>query len=88
MTPAVRRDAVAHLLKTYRMSERRAYSVIERDRSTVRYVCRLPDDAELRERLRALAGERRRFGYRRLHVLFRREGHVVNRKKTHRLYRE
>lgn len=39
-------------------------------------------------RLRTLAGERRRFGYRRLHVLLRREGYVLNRKKTQRLYRE
>lgn len=49
---------------------------------------RRPNDHDLRERLRALASERRRFGYRRLHVLLRREGHVVNRKKTQRLYRE
>ena len=40
------------------------------------------------ERLRALAGERRRPGYGRLHVLLRREGRVVNRKNTQRLYRE
>ncbi|WP_411755931.1 IS3 family transposase [Sinorhizobium meliloti] len=39
-------------------------------------------------RLRTLAGERRRFEYRRLHVLLRREGYVLNRKKTQRLYRE
>jgi putative transposase len=45
-------------------------------------------DAGLRERLRALAVERRRFGYRRLHVLLRREGSVVNCKRTQRLYRE
>jgi putative transposase len=42
----------------------------------------------LRERLKELAQERRRFGYRRLHVLLRREGHVVNRKRVQRLYRE
>jgi putative transposase len=42
----------------------------------------------LRVRLRALAEERRRFGYRRLHVLLRREGHAVNRKRVQRLYRE
>ena len=41
-----------------------------------------------RERLKALAQERRRFGYRRLHVLLRREGHAVNRKRVQRLYRE
>lgn len=70
------------------MSERRACSVIGADRTSVRYRSRRPDDALLRERLRMLAGERRRFGYRRLHVLLRREGHFLNRKKTQRLYRE
>jgi transposase InsO family protein len=54
----------------------------------VRYRSFRPDDAVLRERLRALAAERRRFGYRRLHVLLRQEGHALNRKKTQRLYRE
>lgn len=58
------------------------------DRSSVRYQHRRREDAELRVRLRTLAGERRRFGYRRLHVLLRREGYVLNRKKTQRLYRE
>jgi transposase InsO family protein len=42
----------------------------------------------LRGRLRELAAEQRRFGYRRLHNLLRAEGHVLNRKKTQRLYRE
>jgi putative transposase len=88
VTPAVWREAVAHLVRTYEMSQRRACSVTGADRSMVRYQRRRPDDAELRERLRALAAERRRFGYRRLHVLLRREGHVLNRKRTQRLYRE
>ena len=57
-------------------------------RMTMRYRCRRPDDAELRQRLRALAHERRRFGYRRLHVLLRREGFIVNHKRLFRLYRE
>lgn len=70
------------------MSQRRACAATGTDRSTVRYRSRRPDDAELRERLRMLAAERRRFGYRRLHVLLRREGQVVNRKRTQRLYRE
>ena len=55
---------------------------------TVRYRSRRSNDAELRERLRALAHERRRFGYRRLHVLLRREGFIVNHKRLFRLYRE
>jgi putative transposase len=88
VTPAVRRTAVAHLAETYEMSERRACRVIAADRSSVRYRSQRPDDAALRERLRALAAERRRFGYRRLHVLLRQEGLVINRKRTQRLYRE
>ncbi|KAA5598230.1 IS3 family transposase [Blastochloris sulfoviridis] len=58
------------------------------DRSTVHYRHRRPDDAALRTRLRELAAERHRFGYRRLRILLRREGKVVNRKKIQRLYRE
>jgi len=54
----------------------------------MRYRSSRPGDAALRERLRALAGERRRFGYRRLHVLLRREGIAINCKKTQRLYSE
>ncbi|MFZ2864653.1 MAG: IS3 family transposase [Ignavibacteriaceae bacterium] len=88
VTPAARREAVAILVERHEMSERRACSVIGADRTSIRYRGRRPDDHDLRERLRALASERRRFGYRRLHVLLRREGHVVNRKKTQRLYRE
>ena len=45
-------------------------------------------DEDLRGRLRELAGQRRRFGYRRLHILLRRDGVTINRKKTQRLYRE
>ena len=88
VTPAVRRTAVAHLAEAYEMSERRACRVIAADRSSVRYRRERPDDAPVRERLRALAAERRRFGYRRLHVLLRQEGLVTNRKRTERLYRE
>ncbi len=54
----------------------------------MRYQSRRGDDAELRGKLRALAQERRRFGYRRLHILLRRDGVIINRKKTQRLYRE
>jgi putative transposase len=46
------------------------------------------DDGNLRSRLRELAQQRRRFGHRRLHILLRREGITINRKKTQRLYRE
>lgn len=88
MTPAARRDAVALLTGTYEMSERRACRVIGADRASVRYRARRPDDEGLRVRMRELAHDQRRFGYRRLHVLLKAEGRVVNMKKTERLYRE
>ena len=70
------------------MSERRACRVIDADRKSVRYRSARDDDGGLREKLRELANRRRRFGYRRLHILLRREGVMINRKKTQRLYRE
>jgi len=88
VTPAARREAVTILVKTYEMSERRACQVIGADRSSVRYASRRPDDTVLRERMKEVAHDRRRFGYRRVHVLLKAEGLVVNRKKTERLYRE
>ena len=71
VTPAAKREAVAHMRTRFAVSERRACSVIEVDRMMVRYRSTRPDDGTLRERLKALAQERRRFGYRRLHVLLR-----------------
>jgi putative transposase len=70
------------------LSERRACSLIGADRSTIRYRSCRPDDAALRGRLRALAQERRRFGYRRLFVLLRREGETAGLNRVYRLYRE
>jgi putative transposase len=88
VTPAARREVVAHLRTVFEMIERRACRVIGTDRTSIRYAPKRDDDSELRGSLKALAQERRRFGYRRLHVLLRREGHEVNRKQVQRIYRE
>jgi putative transposase len=88
VTPAARREAVAHLRLAYEVSERRACSTLGTDRTSVRYRSMRPDDASLRTRLRELAAQRRRFGYRRLHILLTREGLLMNHKKLRRLYRE
>ena len=68
------------------ISERRACSIVGADRSGYRH--RRADDAVERMRLKALAAERRRFGYRRLKVLLDREGIHMNHKKLRRLYAE
>lgn len=70
------------------MSERRACTVIAADRKMVRYRSRRPADSELRGRLRELANQRRRFGYRRLFILLRREGERSGINRIYRLYRE
>ena len=89
MTPAARRQAVAIAREEHGLSRRRACRLVGISRSVAeREPRRARDHARLRERLRALAGERRRFGYRRLHELLRREGFVANHKLVHRLYQE
>ena len=88
VTPAQRREAIVHLEAMHEMSERRACRTLGVDRSSMRYQRTKPDDADLRAQIRALAHERRRFGYRRLHVLLRREGWHVNRKRVQRIYQE
>lgn len=69
-------------------SQRRACGLVGLAPKTYRYRSRRPDDGELRCRLRQLAAERRRFGYRRLLILLRREDVAVNHKRLFRLYRE
>jgi putative transposase len=89
VTPAVRRQAVAIVQEEHGLSRRRACRLIGIARSLVeREPKRAREHAHLRERLRALAGERRRFGYRRLHELLYREGWKANHKLIERLYRE
>jgi len=88
MTPVARREAVAHLCLTYEVSQRRACRSIGVDRGSMRYRSRRPDDEAARARLRELAAVRRRFGYRRLHILLDREGSHMNHKKLRRLYAE
>jgi putative transposase len=88
VTPAQRRAAVGWLRARYAFSERRACRLVGIGRASARYRGQpAADEAVLRGRLRELAAERPRFGYRRLHALLRRGGIVVNHKRVERLYR-
>jgi len=70
------------------MSQRRACRLLGAHRRTIRYERRLAsDERKVRERLRSLAAERPRWGYRRLHVLLKREVGTINHKRVQRLYR-
>jgi putative transposase len=84
----VKRAAVAHLQARMGLSERRACQIVGADRKMIRYRSIRPPETELRQRLRDLANERRRFGYRRLFILLRREGEPSGINRIYRLYRE
>ncbi|MEZ5976753.1 MAG: IS3 family transposase [Planctomycetota bacterium] len=86
VSPASRRSVVEHFCNDFGLSERRACRLAGQSRSTQRYVRLRIDSPEFVRRLRELASERPRFGYRRLGVLLRREGHVANHKRVYRIY--
>lgn len=87
VSPADRRAAVRWAQDAFAVSERRACRALVVERSMVRYASRAADDRPLRARLRELAQARPAFGHKRLHVLIRRDGWMINHKKTHRLYK-
>ncbi len=86
--PVAKREAVACLRDHFQMSERRACKLMKADRQMVRYCSTRPQETALRTRLRELANERRRFGYRRLFIMLRREGEASGINRIYRLYRE
>ena len=88
VTPVGKRKAVVHLMEVHQVSQRRACDVLQVDRSSVRYQSCRTDDADLRDAIKRVSRERRRFGYRRIHVMVAREGFQVNHKKLRRIYAE
>ena len=86
VTPDAKRSAVVHACDRHGVSQRRACKVLAVDRSSVRYKSIRPDDSDLREAMKKVAAERRRFGYRRIHIMLQRQGIVMNQKKLRRLY--
>jgi putative transposase len=69
-------------------SQRRACGLVGLHPKTYRYASTRPDDSALRTKLKELASQRRRFGYRRLGLLLARQGIRLNHKKLYRLYKE
>jgi putative transposase len=83
----MRREGSEWLVKEFEISQRRACRVMNLGISTGRYKCRRRDESIVFDRMRAIAYERPRFGYRRVHVMLKREGFLVNHKRVYRLYR-
>ncbi len=76
------------MIAEWGVSIRRACGVLLLDTSTYHYRSRRSEQAGLEKRIREICETRVRYGYRRVHVLLRREGWLVNQKKTRRIYRE
>lgn len=88
VSPQVKRQAVNVLREERGLGVTHACGLVGISRSLYGYRSRRTDGATLRDRICTLAGDKRRYGYRRIHVLLRREGWQVNRKRTYRLYRD
>ena len=86
VSPQAKRDTVTYVMASHALCVTRACGLMGISRSLYRYASKRPDDKALKERLCELAGQKRRYGYRRLHVLLCREGWVINRKRTYRVY--
>jgi len=83
--PQAKRHAVNYLVAQHAISERKACGLAEASRSTCRYRSK-PKDKTIEKRLIELANIRKSYGYRRLHILLKREGYVVNHKRVYALY--
>jgi putative transposase len=88
LKPARRRQLVNEIRTTWQVSIRRACGVIRAERSSYHYRGRRADQAALKKRIKEIAETRVRYGYRRVHVLLKREGWPVNSKRIYRLYKE
>jgi putative transposase len=88
LRPGRKRALVDALRVEWAISIRRACAAIQFDPKTYRYKSRRPGQAALEQRIKEICQTRVRFGYRRVHVLLRREGWAINQKKTYRIYKE
>ena len=73
---------------SWKISIRRACAALKIERSLYSYQSRRGNQADLKQRIKEIAQTRVRYGYRRVHVLLRREGWAVNPKRIYRLYKE
>ncbi len=88
MKPVRKRALADFLIQAYRVSIRRATAVLQLRQATYFYQPHPRDDRAERQRIREIAQTRIRYGAERIHVLLRREGWLINHKKTYRIYCE
>lgn len=86
--PTAKKAVVKYSHTQYKISERRACRLFKLSRTGFRHKAKRSDDPNVIVRIKELAEQRRRFGYRRLHTLLKREGVKMNHKKLRRIYKE
>ncbi len=70
------------------ISERKACKLVRANRSMIRYKRKRANEEELIQKIKKIAFEKRRFGYRRIHMMLKREGRKINHKKVYRIYQQ
>lgn len=88
VTPRARKACCKAIVENYGFSERRACRLVGTNRASMRYVSRKTEEFLLRGKITAIAHEKRRYGYRRIHILLKRDGIQINHKKLFRIYKE
>ena len=88
MKPARKRSLVDKVKSDWKVSTRRACAALKIDRSLYVYKSKRSEQAELKLRIKDICQTRVRYGYRRVHVLLKRDGWPVNQKRIYRLYTE
>ena len=88
VSPQAKREAARQVMQAHPLGVTRACGLVGISRTLFGYRAKRSGNDAVTARLIELAGQKRRYGYRRLHVLLRREGHRINRKLTYRLYRD
>ena len=87
MTPQAKKACAQSIVKEHSFSERRACVLVGVHRSLLRYSSHKLDETELTNKIKEIAYEKKRFGYRRIHIILKRSGMKINHKKVYRIYR-
>ena len=87
VTPQTKKTGSKWLVKKHALSERRACKLVGIHRSTDRYQSQKPDETELAEKIKSIAYKKKRYGYRRIHMILKRKKVFVNHKKVFRIYK-
>lgn len=88
VTPRAQRACCEAVVVNHGYSQRKACQLVGAERATIRYVSQKPEEELLKERIITLAHEKRRYGYRRIHMLLKRDGIAINHKKVFRIYKQ